>query len=119
MSNPNLIWIGAAGGLIPDVLRLINGRMGPPPVYLKSANFWLSLALLAGVGALSAYVGEAADVKQALAFGFGGPEFLSRLLGNVTRTPSPTPQPLPAQLGIGQAVAESTQPWRLLEHWQA
>jgi hypothetical protein len=76
-----MILIGCAGGLIPDVLRIIKNRYEPKvPEYLRSVTFWLGLLLLVIMGGLAAWLGEAANVKQALAYGFAAPEFISRIL---------------------------------------
>jgi hypothetical protein len=42
--------------------------------------FYLGLLLLVVLGGLAAWLGQAADVKQALAYGFAAPEFISRIL---------------------------------------
>jgi hypothetical protein len=76
-----MILIGCAGGLIPDMLRIIKNRHEPQvPEYLRSVNFWMGLLLLVVFGGLAAWLGQAADVKQALAYGFAAPEFISRIL---------------------------------------
>jgi len=76
-----MILIGCAGGLIPDALRIIKNRHEPKvPEYLRSVMFYLGLLLLVVLGGLAAWLGQAADVKQALAYGFAAPEFLSRIL---------------------------------------
>jgi hypothetical protein len=76
-----MILIGCAGGLIPDALRIIKNRHEPQvPPYLRSVTFWMGLLLLVVFGGLAAWLGQAADVKQALAYGFAAPEFISRIL---------------------------------------
>lgn len=76
-----MILIGCAGGLIPDALRIIKNRHEPGvPEYLRSFAFWIGLLLLVILGGLAAWLGEAANVKQALAYGFAAPEFISRIL---------------------------------------
>jgi hypothetical protein len=76
-----MILTGCAGGLIPDALRIIKNRHEPKvPEYLRSVMFYLGLLLLVVLGGLAAWLGQAADVKQALAYGFAAPEFLSRIL---------------------------------------
>jgi len=76
-----MILIGCAGGLIPDALRIIKNRHDPQvPEYLRSVTFWIGLLLLIILGGLAAWLGEAANVKQALAYGFAAPEFISRIL---------------------------------------
>jgi hypothetical protein len=76
-----MILIGCAGGLIPDALRIIKNRHEPQvPEYLRSVAFWMGLLLLVILGGLAAWLGEAANVKQALAYGYAAPEFISRIL---------------------------------------
>lgn len=85
-----MILIGCAGGLIPDALRIIKNRYEPQvPEYLRSFAFWLGLLLLVILGGLAAWLGGAANVKQALAYGFAAPEFISRILsGGEAATPA-------------------------------
>ena len=83
-----MILIGGAGGLIPDILRIIKNRYEPGlPDYLGSFTFWTGLLLLVILGGLAAWLGEAANVKQALAYGFAAPEFISRILSSGGATP--------------------------------
>lgn len=80
----SMLLLGCAGGIIPDVLRIIQDRHSLTiPAYLKSGVFWISLLLLAGLGGLTAWLFDAKDVKQALAFGFGAPEIISRVFGKI------------------------------------
>jgi len=77
-----LIAVGGAGGLLPDAIRVAKNRYDPAALaYLKTATFWIGLAILVILGALTAWLANATDVKQALAYGFGAPEFISRVLG--------------------------------------
>jgi len=87
LSTGALIAVGCAGGLLPDIVRLIKGRYEEFPGYLKSASFWIGLALLAGIGGLAAWWGAAGDAKEALAYGYSAPELLSRLASKATRPP--------------------------------
>lgn len=85
---PELKWsmviLGCVGGLLPDILRVIQDRYSlTPAAYFKSPMFYVSLFLLAALGGFSAWLLEAADVKQALAYGFGAPEIISRVLGKI------------------------------------
>ena len=82
-----MVAFGCIGGLLPDILRVIQGRHGAVPAYLKSPMFWISLILLALLGGLAAWLLAASDVKQALAFGFGAPEIISKLLGRLAGGP--------------------------------
>ncbi len=75
--------IGCGGAAIPDLLRIIQGRYsGALPNYLTSINFWLGFILLLFIGGLTAVIGGANGVKEALAFGYAAPEFVSRLLSS-------------------------------------
>ena len=77
----SLIGLGCLGGAIPDVIRLIKGRYKMEmPKYLSSAVFWVGFLLLIGLGGLAAWIGNATGSKEALAFGFGAPEFISKVL---------------------------------------
>lgn len=92
-----LILLGAVGGFLPDILRIVAaGREGTVPAFLGKGIFWVSLVLLAGIGALVVWVFGAASPKEALALGFGGPELISRLVGSIgqtDRTGEEGPQP--------------------------
>jgi len=74
------IW-GAVGGALPDIIRIIKNRYGKFPEYLKSPIFWIGFILLVALGGFVAWLGDAKDIKAALAFGYAGPEFVSRLFG--------------------------------------
>jgi hypothetical protein len=75
-----LLVFGAIGGLVPDVLRIIAaGRQGMILDVLKKVIFYVSLALLAVIGALAVLLVGAGSLKEAFAIGFGAPEVISRL----------------------------------------
>jgi|SRR5581483_3068030 len=74
-----IVW-GCVGGALPDVIRIIKGRYGDTPGYLKAPMFWFGLLLLVALGGFVAWLGGAKELKEALAYGYGGPEVLSRLL---------------------------------------
>ena len=80
MAISQLIVWGCVGGALPDVVRLIKGRYNDMPGYLKAPMFWIGLLLLIGLGGFVAWLGGAKEIKEALAYGYGGPEILSRLL---------------------------------------
>jgi hypothetical protein len=77
--NEIVLW-GCLGGLIPDVLRFIKNMHELPEQFYGRWNFWVGLLFLIALGGLSAYLLNAADPKQALAYGFGAPEIISKLL---------------------------------------
>jgi len=83
--NEPLFFFGCAAALIPDVLRIVKTRHNPHlPAYMKSFNFWLGLILLVALGGLAAWLAGAKDIKEALAYGYAAPEFISRLLSEPT-----------------------------------
>lgn len=89
--NWTTIIFGCVGGLIPDILRIIQNRHNTRlPDYLKTGSFWLGLILLFLLGGFVAWLAGASTVKDALAFGFGGPEIISKLLSE----PKPAPPPV-------------------------
>ena len=52
-----IILLGCVGGIIPDVIRIVQNRREPSlPDYVKSANFWIGLALLLLLGGLAAWL---------------------------------------------------------------
>jgi hypothetical protein len=79
------MWIfvlcGCAGGLLPDVLRLVNSRYDARSLpYLRSKRFWISLAMLVPLGGLAAWLFDSRTPLQAVAFGYAAPEMFSRIL---------------------------------------
>jgi hypothetical protein len=74
-----VLW-GCLGGILPDVLRVIGVRHGDAPDYLKRGFFWLSLLLLVGVAALTAFLLAPSRIIDAIALGFSAPEILSSAL---------------------------------------
>jgi hypothetical protein len=83
----HMVGLGCAGGAIPDILRLIKGRYNLEiPRYWRTANFSIGFALLVVLGGLAAWLGGASRIAEALAFGFGAPEFITRSLA----LPEPT-----------------------------
>ncbi len=82
--------LGAAGGALPDVLRLIEGRHGQLPSYLSSVYFWFSLVLLVvlggavGYGQALAFPGSEDDWIRALAVGYTAPSVVSKLLSDTS-----------------------------------
>lgn len=89
----HIFGFGCVGGLIPDLLRLIQGRYKPElPDYLKSVNFWIGLVLAVILGGFAAVWGGASDLLPALAYGFSAPEIITKLLSTKELTAgSPKP----------------------------
>jgi hypothetical protein len=78
--NLSLFVLGCGAGLLPDALRIIKNRHEPQlPAYLRAANFWLGVVLLAALGGIVTWALGAQSVKEALAYGFAAPEIISRL----------------------------------------
>jgi hypothetical protein len=79
-TNAVVLW-GCIGALIPDSIRIVKERFAPTgSPYLKSGKFYFALSLLVALGGLAAFVGEAQQIKTALACGYAAPEFLTKLL---------------------------------------
>lgn len=77
----NIILFGILGAILPDILRIVKDRYSSNlPVYLKSANFWLGTFFLLILGGLAAWLLNAKSVVEALSYGFGAPELISKLL---------------------------------------
>jgi hypothetical protein len=72
-------WIGA---LLPGLLRFIKGGTKGFPDYWTKPSFWLGLVFLVALGSFTAWVGGANEVKVALAWGYGAPEVLWRLVSS-------------------------------------
>lgn len=91
--NWSMVALGCLGGAVPDAIRLIQNRYKTElPDYLKSINFVIGFVLLVALGGFAAWLGEAKAVREALAFGFGAPEIVSRALSGKAITlgrPSP------------------------------
>jgi hypothetical protein len=80
--NVPLIILGCIGGLLPDVLRLVKGRYKGFSSYWREPSYWLGLMLLIALGGFAAWIGEAKEAVQALAYGFGAPEVITKLLSS-------------------------------------
>lgn len=79
----SLILLGGLGGLLPDAIRIAKTMHDPAtPAYLRTVQFYVGLLILFGLGCLAAWAAGAADPKQALAYGFGGPEFFSKIFAD-------------------------------------
>ena len=81
----SLVVVGCAGGLLPDVLRLIKHRyQADIPAYLQRPNFWLGVVLLAAIGGLAAWALAAGTARDALIYGYAAPQLFSELVGGAT-----------------------------------
>lgn len=91
-----LFLLGCLGGAVPDLLRIIKNRYKANlPKYLRSANFWIGLVILIGIGGLTAWILEATTAKDALLYGYAAPQILSSLAGSFigTHTDRGAPDP--------------------------
>ena len=68
---------GAGGAIIPDVLRLINDRFGPPPSWLLRWHYWLGSGLLIALGAVVAFFGHPSRPLDAAAVGYSAPAIVA------------------------------------------
>jgi hypothetical protein len=82
--HAGLVGLGALGGLLPDVIRFAKNRQNGFPEWFKKPGYWVGLAVLVVLGGLAAWLGQATDLKTAIAFGFSAPEILSRLFADPT-----------------------------------
>jgi len=80
--------LGGAGGLFPDLLRILNIiTSGQPLTGVFGWRFWVSLAILIPLGGFTAWLLEASTTIQALACGFSAPEILTRVLSDSSNLP--------------------------------
>jgi hypothetical protein len=102
MTLPQTLLWGAVGGVLPDVIRVVRQRHNEAlPPYVKRGSFYVGLALAVALGAAAAALLGANSVAEAVAYGFGAPELLTRLLSSVGTE------------------AGRTDPWRTLRAWWA
>jgi hypothetical protein len=81
MTTLEIVLLGFAGGVLPDILRIVKSRYDGPPTYLRTGYFWFCLALLACLGGLATYLAKPSALVEAIAVGFSAPEILSKLFG--------------------------------------
>src|SRR5690349_11101305 len=90
--DTGVIVLGCIGGALPDILRIINSRYDPELAdHLKTVQFWIGFILLVAIGGFAAWVFGAKEVKEALAYGFGAPEFISKGIGSFAAGNNPVP----------------------------
>jgi hypothetical protein len=88
MSPQEVLLFGMAGGLLPDVIRLVRERHDPTiPPFLKSPKFYLSLALGLLLGGFAAWLLQAGTTKDAVIYGFAAPELMTRLASSGSPAP--------------------------------
>ena len=80
--------LGCVGGLLPDALKIIKNRYESTlKKYLKTPQFWVGFLLLVGLGGLIAWLFGATGAKEALLFGYAGPQLLERAVGLFLQQP--------------------------------
>ena len=85
MSPQEVLLLGMAGGLLPDVIRLVRERYDPAvPAFLKSPKFYISLGLGVLLGGFAAWLLQAGTTKDALVYGFAAPELMTRLASSAS-----------------------------------
>jgi hypothetical protein len=128
MDGLTIAVLGAVGGLVPDILRIIELRHQTAPDYLSRGFFWFSLSLLSCVGAFTAYMLSPVRAIDALAIGFSAPTLLSNLLQKGDAKPvrparkaprqRPLPRPFPSRdSSIGDGGASD--PWSGGDPWSS
>jgi hypothetical protein len=111
MDWSNHYWIyGCLGALLPDVTRIIRDRFQASIPYFSYAPFWIGLALMVALGGGLALGLKADSVQEALAYGFSGPEIVTRLLAAPTR-------PVSAIGGAGGGAPAPATPLRIQDWW--
>jgi hypothetical protein len=82
--NLMVFLLGCAGGLVPDVLRIILNRYDPQlPSYFKTVSFWLGAVFMVALGGFVSWILQPTSVRDALIYGYVAPELLSRIAGSV------------------------------------
>jgi hypothetical protein len=76
------VLLGAIGGLLPDVLRVISNRYKTEfDDFYKKPPFWVGLTFLSALGAFIVFIQGTQGIIESLAIGFSGPQIVSKLLG--------------------------------------
>lgn len=79
---------GAAGALVPDLLKFVNGRFEAAPEWVKRRHYWVGAIILAMLGAAVAYFSEPTRLIDAAALGYAAPTIIASLLGRSDGGPS-------------------------------
>ena len=88
MSPQEVLLFGMAGGLLPDVIRIVRERHDPAvPPFLKSPKFYVSLGLGVLLGGFAAWLLQAGTTKDAVIYGFAAPELMTRLASSASPGP--------------------------------
>ncbi|RWA62924.1 hypothetical protein [Mesorhizobium sp.] len=73
--------LGAVGGVLPDIIRIIRKRFEATPAYVKRRAYWLSVGFLAIVGAVASVTAHAGTAHEAMAYGAGSFALLTQAVG--------------------------------------
>jgi len=98
--------LGSIGGVLPDVIKVVNKRTQGRPIYLTDGFYWISLGILALLGAVVAALKGAGDPIEALALGAAAPTLLTHALA----------QEQDAHLGVERSQSRIT---RIRQWWGA
>lgn len=101
MTALQIFGLGAAGALVPDVLKFINGRFNNPPGWIWKVYYWVAAFLLAVLGGIVAYASGPQRMIDALAIGYAAPTIVASLLGRQPKTGIAAPS------NMGSRVIES------------
>ncbi|MPZ68918.1 MAG: hypothetical protein GEU71_05255 [Actinobacteria bacterium] len=94
MSTSTAFLWGMLGGVLPDVLQLIQSNNKTKiPDYLKKPWWWVILGITILLGGVASMLLDPTSAGQAVALGFGGPEVLRRLAGSALNPASSTATP--------------------------
>jgi hypothetical protein len=117
MTITTMVALGCAGGLLPDVIRLVKNRGNSAvPNYLKVPMFWVGFVLLIAIGGFAAWLLGAQDAKQAVAFGYAAPELLS----NLGAEPKGAGQKkMPGDIDRDRLVKPHSEPFSLRRWWRS
>jgi len=114
METAGLIVVGCAGGLLPDILRIIKNRHNSElPTYFRVPTFWLGLVSLVVLGGFAVWISGAAHPREALIIGFTAPEVISNL---AARGPSSVDQAYLKRADLEQG-AKDTRRFKLRKWW--
>ncbi len=111
-----LIGCSLFGALLPDAIRIAKNKDNVDiPEFLKHPNFWLSLAILIVISFAANLLASPKTVQEAIAFAYGAPEFLTKLLSgkNGNGASGPPPSQARTRTDIARDLSESLKDKRL------
>jgi hypothetical protein len=80
--------VGAAGAIVPDLLKFVNGRFEAAPEWIKRPHYWIAAIILAVLGGAVAYLSGPNRLIDAAALGYAAPTIIANLLGRSDGGPS-------------------------------